>query len=262
MGGRPSGRPASHQRPQGVRARGASLSLGSPYRFKTATREEETCEIDPSGAGGSGLRLGLTCRPGSTFTVIHLALMSGDGCVCEVGPAAQMTANRYPLAGRASRRILSPERTAFATSAASGRQRRRSGRRLRWSVRSPSADCKAAALRFSGSNPLPTTGKARVRHLRRWGAVYVLTVLFVVTWFFQWWNERDLIAYLGWNRFWSLSFASWNGAFLVLILGWVVLRTTLDDLERDRIRMEAKLDLLLLRLGVDVRPDHERDDLS
>ncbi len=101
-------------------------------------------------------------------------------------------------------------------------------------------------------------GRYSVRHIRRWATVSILILLFLISWGFQWWNERDMIAWAGWNRLWFCSFAAWNVALLSHTPGWALGRTLLDDVIADQRRLEAKIDLLLVRNGIDARSDRQR----
>jgi hypothetical protein len=81
-------------------------------------------------------------------------------------------------------------------------------------------------------------------HLRRWGAVYILTILFLGSWLGQaitMWDQ-------GWNEFWAATFENWQSEWLQLIFQAVLLlgakhwlfRIDAEDLER----IEHKVDLL------------------
>ena len=87
------------------------------------------------------------------------------------------------------------------------------------------------------------------RHLRRWGAVYILAVLFAGSWIGQAIAMQPVIAEEGWSEFWAASFENWQSEWLQLVFQAVLLlgakhwlfRVEAEDLER----IEAKLDRLL-----------------
>ncbi|MEV4287364.1 hypothetical protein AB0K40_17810 [Nonomuraea bangladeshensis] len=87
------------------------------------------------------------------------------------------------------------------------------------------------------------------RHLRRWGAVYILVLLFAGSWAGQAVAMQATIAEEGWSEFWAASFENWQSEWLQLVFQAVLLlgakhwlfRVEAEDLER----IEAKLDQLL-----------------
>jgi hypothetical protein len=89
------------------------------------------------------------------------------------------------------------------------------------------------------------------RHLRRWGAVYILAVLFAGSWIGQAVAMQPAIAEQGWSEFWAATFENWQSEYLQLVVQAVLLlglkhalfRADAEDLER----IEAKLDRLLQR---------------
>jgi hypothetical protein len=91
------------------------------------------------------------------------------------------------------------------------------------------------------------------RHLRRWGAVYILAVLFAGSWIGQMVAMQPAIAEEGWSVFWAATFENWQSEYLQLVVQAVLLlglkhalfRADAEDLER----IEAKLDRLLQRGG-------------
>ncbi|GIH91957.1 hypothetical protein ACFFMN_33885 [Planobispora siamensis] len=90
-----------------------------------------------------------------------------------------------------------------------------------------------------------------MRHLRRWGAVYLIAALFVGSWIGQAIAMQPVIADQGWSEFWASTLENWQSEFLqlvvqaALLLGakHVMFRADAEDLER----IEAKLDQLLDR---------------
>ncbi|MGH3736039.1 MAG: DUF6766 family protein [Micromonosporaceae bacterium] len=109
-----------------------------------------------------------------------------------------------------------------------------------------------------------------MRHLRRWGAVYVLLLLFLGSWLGQLFaqlsefrseqqaHEQPFV----WAEFWSVFFAStfenWQSEWLQLVFQAVLLlgakhpifKVDAQDLER----IEAKLDRVQDRLGLPTAP--------
>jgi hypothetical protein len=85
-----------------------------------------------------------------------------------------------------------------------------------------------------------------MRHIRRWGAVYILAILFVGSWMGQLAAMQPEIAEEGWSRFWAATFENWQSEWLqlvfqaILLLGAKHLLFKVDA--EDQERMEAKLD--------------------
>lgn len=87
--------------------------------------------------------------------------------------------------------------------------------------------------------------------MRRWGAVYILAVLFLGSWAGQVWAMQPVIAKEGWIEFWSATFENWQSEYLQLIIQAVFLlgakhwlfQVDAEDLER----IEGKLDRVLER---------------
>ena len=108
-------------------------------------------------------------------------------------------------------------------------------------------------------------------HLRRWGAVYVLLVLFTGSWVghlvtqaIEVGNEaREHGGTFEWGSFWPVfwrsTFENWQSEFLqlltdamlILALGHVLFAKQTEDQER----LEAKVDAVLAELGVDFDAD-------
>ncbi|HEY8473035.1 MAG TPA: DUF6766 family protein [Natronosporangium sp.] len=112
-----------------------------------------------------------------------------------------------------------------------------------------------------------------MRHIRRWGAVYVLVILFAGSWLgqflFQLIEFRNQQATLGqpfswleyWPAFLSSTLENWQSEWLqlvfqaILLLGakhWIF-KVDAEDLER----IEAKLDDIKDRLGLPTQPPGE-----
>lgn len=89
------------------------------------------------------------------------------------------------------------------------------------------------------------------RHLRRWGAAYILAVLFLGSWIGQAVAQKGEIAEHGWSVFWSATFENWQSEWFQLLLQAVMLlgmkhwifKADAEDLER----IEGKLDRVLRR---------------
>lgn len=85
-----------------------------------------------------------------------------------------------------------------------------------------------------------------MKHLRSWGAVYILALLFAGSWAGQ---MATMVPETGWQEFWAATFENWQSEWLqlvfqaILLLGakhWIF-RAEAKDLER----VEAKIDSLL-----------------
>ena len=109
-----------------------------------------------------------------------------------------------------------------------------------------------------------------MRHLRRWGAVYVLLVLFLGSWVGQFFSE--LAEFTGdqeqhgqefaWSDYWPVFMAStlenWQSEWLqlvfqaILLLGakHLIFKVDAEDLER----LEQKVDEIRGRLGIEKEP--------
>ncbi|WP_030248157.1 hypothetical protein [Streptomyces sp. NRRL S-455] len=91
-----------------------------------------------------------------------------------------------------------------------------------------------------------------MRHFRRWGAVYILALLFLGSWAGQLIAMQPKIDQEGWSEFWAATFENWQSEWLqlvfqaVLLLGakHVMFKADARDLER----IEAKLDRALERV--------------
>ena len=104
-------------------------------------------------------------------------------------------------------------------------------------------------------------------HLRRWGAAYLLLLLFLGSWIGQLFTQLAHVAdeqrsrgqpfeWTGFlNQFWSSTFENWQSEWLQLLVQAVVLlgmkhlifKADAEDMER----LEAKVDRLLREQGVE-----------
>ncbi|WP_086559882.1 hypothetical protein [Streptomyces africanus] len=90
-----------------------------------------------------------------------------------------------------------------------------------------------------------------MQHLRRWGAVYILVLLFAGSWAGQLVAMQPKIDQEGWSEFWSATFENWQSEWLqlvfqaILLLGakHIMFKADARDLER----IESKLDRALAR---------------
>jgi hypothetical protein len=91
-----------------------------------------------------------------------------------------------------------------------------------------------------------------VRHVRRWGAVYILLLLFLGSWFGQLLASAGDIEQYSWTYFWSTTRENWQSEWwlqllvqgvLLLAMKHSVFRADAEALER----IESKLDELLDR---------------
>jgi hypothetical protein len=105
-----------------------------------------------------------------------------------------------------------------------------------------------------------------MKHLRNWGAVWILAALFLGSWVGQFYTQLDAVTQDAkahgerflwadfWPQFWSATFENWQSEFLQLGVQAVLIASVLqrftfnadfgadkDDVER----IEAKLDTLL-----------------
>lgn len=89
---------------------------------------------------------------------------------------------------------------------------------------------------------------ARDHHFQRWGAVYILIVLWLGSWGLQALTMRPEIREKGWIEFWAATMENWQSEWLQLIFQSLLLlagkhwlfRADAEDLER----VEAKIDNL------------------
>jgi hypothetical protein len=109
-----------------------------------------------------------------------------------------------------------------------------------------------------------------MRHLRRWGAVYVLVLLFAGSWLGHFFaelaefrsNQEQHGQSFAWADYWPAFFAStlenWQSEWLqlvfqaILLLGakHLIFKVDAEDLER----IEAKIDTIQDRLGLPTPP--------
>lgn len=88
-----------------------------------------------------------------------------------------------------------------------------------------------------------------MKHLRRWGAVYILLVLFAGSWAGQAVAMTEDIHEQGWVTFWAATFENWQSEWFQLVFQAVLLLGAKHWLfkadARDLERIEAKIDRLL-----------------
>lgn len=86
-------------------------------------------------------------------------------------------------------------------------------------------------------------------HMRRWGAVHILLILFIASWAGQAWTMMSDIEELGWSYFWAATFENWQSEWLQLVFQAILLLGAKHWIfqadARDLERIEGKLDILL-----------------
>ena len=113
-----------------------------------------------------------------------------------------------------------------------------------------------------------------MKHLRRWGAVYVLVVLFMGSWLGQFFTQltrfhqeqQEHGQAFTWSAYWpdflSSTFENWQSEWLqlvfqaILLLGakhWIF-RVDAEDMER----IEAKIDKIQEKLGLPTPPPKQK----
>jgi hypothetical protein len=88
-----------------------------------------------------------------------------------------------------------------------------------------------------------------MKHFRRWGAVYLLVLLFLGSWGGQLLTMQPMIEQEGYAEFWAATFENWQSEWLQLVFQAVLLlaakhwlfQADAEDIER----IEGKLDRLL-----------------
>lgn len=93
-----------------------------------------------------------------------------------------------------------------------------------------------------------------MKNIRRWGAVYILAVLFLASWLGQLVAMRGEIATGGWTQFWEATFENWQSEWLQLVFQAILLLGAKHWLfqvdAEDQERLEAKVDRLLVHSGL------------
>jgi disulfide bond formation protein DsbB len=90
------------------------------------------------------------------------------------------------------------------------------------------------------------------QHIRDWGAVYILLLLFLGSWIGQLVAMQPVIQEEGWSEFWAATFENWQSEWLqlvfqaILLLGAKHLLFKVDA--RDQERLEQKVDEILERV--------------
>lgn len=86
-------------------------------------------------------------------------------------------------------------------------------------------------------------------HMRRWGAVYVLAILFLGSWAGQAWTMMPEIQDQGWIKFWSATLENWQSEWFQLVFQAILLMGAKHWIfqmdARDLERIEEKVDRLL-----------------
>lgn len=86
-------------------------------------------------------------------------------------------------------------------------------------------------------------------HMRRWGAVYVLAILFLGSWAGQAWTMMPEIQDQGWTKFWSATLENWQSEWFQLVFQAILLMGAKHWIfqvdARDLERIEEKVDRLL-----------------
>ena len=92
-----------------------------------------------------------------------------------------------------------------------------------------------------------------MKHMRRWGAVYILVLLFTGSWAGQAWAMQPVIGKEGWIEFWSATFENWQSEWLQLVFQAILLLGAKHWIfqadARDLERIEQKIDRVLERQG-------------
>lgn len=90
-------------------------------------------------------------------------------------------------------------------------------------------------------------------YLRRWGALWILVVLFFGSWVGQAVAMYSDIAEQGWHEFWSATLENWQSEFLQLAFQAVLMAAYSGKVFRkgdeDQERLEAKIDRVLIEMG-------------
>lgn len=91
-----------------------------------------------------------------------------------------------------------------------------------------------------------------MKHFRRWGAVYILVLLFLGSWVAQLIAMQPKISEEGWSEFWAATFENWQSEWLQLVFQAILLlgakhwlfQVDAEDLER----IESKIDAIHERM--------------
>ncbi len=94
--------------------------------------------------------------------------------------------------------------------------------------------------------------------MRRWGALYILIVLFAGSWIGQAWTMLPDIEQYGWAYFWAATFENWQSEWLQLIFQAVLLmgakhwlfQVDAQDIEE----LQAKVDDIHQAMGLHDQP--------
>lgn len=69
--------------------------------------------------------------------------------------------------------------------------------------------------------------KPRESHMRRWGFVWLLFAMFLVSWSLQLVAMLPEVSEKGWHEFWSATFENWQSEFLQLVVQAVLIQSWL-----------------------------------
>lgn len=88
-----------------------------------------------------------------------------------------------------------------------------------------------------------------MKHVRRWGAVYILVLMWSFSWAMQAWTMQPEIEKEGWTRFWAATFENLQSEWLQLVFQAILLLGAKHWLfqadARDLERIEGKIDRVL-----------------
>lgn len=88
-----------------------------------------------------------------------------------------------------------------------------------------------------------------MRHTKRWGAVYILAVLFLTSWAAQLVAMQPTIEQEGWAEFWAATTENWQSEWLQLLTQAILIVALAPKLfyrgVEDTRRIEEKIDRLL-----------------
>jgi hypothetical protein len=89
--------------------------------------------------------------------------------------------------------------------------------------------------------------------MRRWGAVYILAILFAGSWIGQLVAMQPEIEKEGWTKFWASTFENWQSEWFQLVFQAILLLGAKHWLfqadARDLERIEGKIDRVRRMLG-------------
>lgn len=68
-----------------------------------------------------------------------------------------------------------------------------------------------------------------MKHLQRWGAVWILVVLFLGSWLGQYFTMMAESGPFTWSAFWAATFENWQSEFLQLAVQAVLIASILQQ---------------------------------